>query len=166
MTLPLHTHPDPILLGPCAKVGEFNSELADLVRAMRTTMHRAKGVGLAAPQVGKSIKLAVLEYQPDADDNEEPVPFQVLVNPKVISTSDDEESLSEGCLSLPGIEVEVSRPYRIKVRAQNELGESIQFRASGFYARIIQHEIDHLNGRLIVDYAKNREALLRTIKKT
>lgn len=158
---PIIRYPADVLTTPADKVGSISDDVAALIEDMIATMRDAQGVGLAAPQVGISLRISVLEYQPDDDGVElEPVPLQVLINPKIISRTGDEETEPEGCLSLPGIEVPVRRHAKIKVRALDQDGKIVQFRASGFWARIVQHEVDHLNGTLIIDYARNRKKIL------
>lgn len=154
-------YPSAVLTTPADKVTRVTPPVSDLIDDLVETMRAAKGVGLAAPQVGLPLRIAVLEYQPDSAEAEiEPVPLQVLINPKIISATGGQESDDEGCLSLPGIEVPVSRHRKIKVKALDRTGQPIQFRAAGFHARIIAHEIDHLNGVLILDHAKNRKKIL------
>lgn len=160
-SLELVTYPSSILTTPTQKVSLVTPEIQRLVEDMVATMRAQNGVGLAAPQVGHSLRIAVLEHTPGPkEDQSTTVPLQVLINPKIISHTGGTEVEEEGCLSIPGIDVKVARARKIKVKALNENGEPIQFRASGFHARIIQHELDHLDGRLIIDYAPNRDALL------
>lgn len=158
----IHTYPDPILTTTAEKVRDFNAPLKELADAMIEMMRQANGMGLAAPQIGKNIRLVVIEYRPEPnDDQDEAIPLQVLINPKVISTSRETDVIEEGCLSLPGIEVPVERPIKVKIRAQDLDGKPLQFRANNLHARIVQHEIDHLDGRLIWDHSKDRARFLR-----
>jgi len=159
--LPIVTYPDSRLSQPTEKITAITTELSAMIERMILTVRDARGVGLAAPQIGKNLALTVIEHAPTRQDDEPAVPLQVLINPKIISASRETETEEEGCLSIPGILVPVPRSRRIKVKALDQYGNKTQFRASGFYARIIQHEIDHLNGRLIIDYAKDRGAVLR-----
>ncbi|MBI4185646.1 peptide deformylase [Candidatus Berkelbacteria bacterium] len=153
--LPIVLYPNPVLTAPTRKV-TLTNELRNLITQMVESMHRAEGVGLAATQIGQSLRLCVLEHEPDSpDDPLEAVPLQVLVNAKIISHTGGQDTVKEGCLSLPGIEVPVTRARKIKVKAFDQDGRAVQFRAAGFHARIIQHELDHLDGRLIIDHAKN-----------
>jgi len=152
-SLPLTFYPEPVLLEPTRKVADVTPEIQKLIDDMIVTMHKADGVGLAATQIGQGIRLCVLEHNPDKHDPREAVPLQVLVNAKIISHSREEEEMEEGCLSLPGVDVPVWRALKIKVKAQDRSGNPIQFRASGFHARIIQHELDHLDGKLIAHHA-------------
>ncbi len=155
--LSITLYPAKVLLKPTTKVGAITPAITKLIDAMIEAMHRAEGVGLAATQVSRGIRLCVLEHRPTRDDPREAVPLQVLINPKIISRSREEEIADEGCLSLPNVEVSVSRAVKVKVKAQDRDGQPIQFRASGFHARIIQHELDHLDGRLIAHHARKPE---------
>jgi peptide deformylase len=133
----------------------------DLIAAMRETMHDAPGVGLAAPQVGVPLQLAVIEDREEnmkdlsrellAERERKPVPFQVIINPVLTPESPAEIEFFEGCLSLPGLVAVVPRARKVKVECLDEHGQPRVIRASGWYARILQHEIDHLSGGLYVD---------------
>jgi peptide deformylase len=133
----------------------------DLIAAMRETMQDAPGVGLAAPQVGVSLQLAVIEDRQEnmkdlsrevlAERERKPVPFHVLINPVLTLESEPEIEFFEGCLSLPGLVALVPRARKVKVDCLDEHGEPKVIRATGWYARILQHEIDHLSGALYVD---------------
>jgi peptide deformylase len=141
-------------------------EIQKLIAQMRETMHDAPGVGLAAPQVGHSIQLAVIEdraqYHKDiaaeqlAAKERQPVPFHVLINPKVVWQSEETREFFEGCLSLPEYTAIVRRARAVKVAYLDELGNSQSVEAKGWYARILQHEIDHLQGGLYVDRMETR----------
>ncbi len=150
--LKIITEPNKVLHQKCEPITEFSDDLKKLASDMRATMHSNKGMGLAAPQINKSIRLTVIEYLPkDKDGNlikSEVIPFIALVNPEITWTSSKTVQIAEGCLSIPGFEGEVIRPKRVKVKAQNLNGEKIVLKASGLLARIVQHEIDHLNGIL------------------
>jgi peptide deformylase len=111
---------------------------------MGQVMHEALGIGLAAPQVGVMHRVLVYRVDPDA-------PVAAVINPVIEWASDEREPLDEGCLSLPGVLVEVERPVHVRVRAQDERGEEQVIEASGLEARVLQHEIDHLDGVLILD---------------
>jgi peptide deformylase len=143
----LRYYGDPALRKAAAPVSEFDDALRALVGAMTETMRDANGVGLAAPQVGVSSRVIVI----DTEYGEAP-PY-VLVNPEITAASEDTAVEDEGCLSLPGISLNVSRPARVSVRAQNENGEEFAIEnASGLLAKALQHEIDHLNGILFIDH--------------
>ncbi len=139
-------YPDPVLRMKPRDVTEFDDALATLVERMTAVMTAARGVGLAAPQVG--ILQRVLVHH--ADEDVEPV---ALVNPRIIERSDETDVVEEGCLSLDaaGVTVDVERPLSITVEAVSPSGEEVRVEAEGLEARIIQHEIDHLDGVLIID---------------
>jgi peptide deformylase len=141
-------YPDPVLRMKAHAVTEFDIALVTLVERMMHIMQAARGVGLAAPQVG--VLQRVLVHQ--ADEDAEPV---ALVNPRIVASSDELEVMEEGCLSLnaAGVTVEVERPVSVTVEAQTPAGEPVSFEAGGLEARVIQHEIDHLDGLLIIDRA-------------
>ncbi len=125
-----------------------------LIELMRETMRDAPGVGLAAPQIGEPLRLAVIEDQVTRDEAERaPVPFHVIVNPEVRFRGDPPHMLDffEGCLSVEGYQAIVPRAREVTVNALDHRGEPITIDASGWYARILQHEIDHLNGTLYID---------------
>jgi peptide deformylase len=123
-----------------------------MIALMRDTMRDAPGVGLAAPQVGESLQLAVIEDPvEDAERERTKVPFHVLVNPTLTLVGDEIVEAFEGCLSFNGFTMIVPRSRRVKVEAWNERGEPVTIEASGWYARILQHEIDHLHGIVCCD---------------
>jgi peptide deformylase len=135
---------DPVLRAVAVPVERFDEDLAQEAESMGRLMHDALGVGLAATQLG--ILHRVLVYQAYADD-----PVSVLVNPEIEWRSDELELAEEGCLSLPGVHVEVERNAAIRVRARDAAGDEIEVDAEGLEARVIQHEIDHLDGVLVLD---------------
>jgi peptide deformylase len=137
------TYPNPVLRIKAEPVSGIDEAILQFIDEMLETMYTEDGVGLAAPQVGVSKQIIVL------DDGEGPI---ILINPKVVRTGSEEEPLEEGCLSLPGIRVTVSRPATVTVEGLNEKGESVTIEADGLLARILQHEIDHLNATLIIDH--------------
>jgi len=142
--LEIRKYPDKVLRKPAVKVEGISEKEVKLFNDMLYTMGHFYGVGLAAPQVGVSKCLIV------ADIGEGPVK---LANPQIIKTKGTGK-MKEGCLSVPGIDIEIERPYEILVSALNEFGEPIELKANGLLARVIQHEIDHLNGKIIIDYLK------------
>ena len=150
---------DPVLRTRAREVERFDDELRDEVRRMGALMHDALGVGLAAPQVGVSHRVLVYRVEPDS-------PVNALVNPEIEWRSKDAEIVEEGCLSLPGVQVEVERPVHVRVRAKDENGEDLLVEASGLEARVIQHEIDHLDGVLILDRTtkEQRKAAMRALR--
>jgi peptide deformylase len=135
---------DPVLRSRALPVEVFDEALGDEVRRMAGLMDEALGIGLAATQLGNMHRLLVYRVEPDG-------PLGVLVNPVLEYSSDEVETMEEGCLSLPAVTVEVERPVHVRVRAQDEHGGPVQLEASGLEARVIQHEIDHLDGVLILD---------------
>ena len=133
-----------ILRAKAKKVSRFEPYLERLVEDMRETMRAAPGVGLAAPQIGESIRVLVAEYEDES---------VALVNPEIIKRSEDEELGTEGCLSIPGyVGDDVPRSLAITVKARDPKGKEIRVKAEGWYARILQHEIDHLDGILYTDH--------------
>ena len=135
---------DPVLKSSATPVDRFDDSLRRQVSRMAGIMGDAFGVGLAAPQLGISQRLLVYRVGPDA-------PVIALANPELEWSSGDHETLDEGCLSIPGIIVDVDRPVHVRVRALDEEGETRMVEASGLEARVIQHEMDHLDGVLILD---------------
>jgi peptide deformylase len=135
---------DPVLRAEALPVQRFDAALVDEVQRMGKLMHDAYGIGLAATQVGVMHRLLV--YRTELEGA-----VAALVNPVLEWSSKDKESAEEGCLSLPGVSVDVDRPIHVRVRAQDERGEPILVEASGLEARVIQHEMDHLDGVLILD---------------
>jgi peptide deformylase len=135
---------DPALRSRARPVEVFDDALADEVQRMGRLMDDAIGIGLAATQLGVMHRVLVYRVEPDA-------PLGVLVNPEIEWRGDDVELMEEGCLSLPGVGVEVERPIHVRVRASDERGAPLTIEASGLEARVIQHEIDHLDGVLILD---------------
>jgi len=156
--------PDPLLRRVARPVGPAD---ADAVRAliprMLATMYAAPGIGLAAPQVGVSLRLAVIDLQ--QEDRRAPM---VLVNPEIVAASPETEPREEGCLSLPGQYADVVRPRAVTVRYLDERGERREIAAEGLLARCVQHEIDHLDGVLFVDHlsALKRNIILRRLAKS
>ena len=131
-------------------------EIQQLIELMRETMRRAPGVGLAAPQIGLSLQLAVIEDTGESELTERvPVPFHVIANPR-LELGHDLVDFYEGCLSVEGYQAIVPRARSARVHALNHKGESVVIDASGWYARILQHEIDHLGGTLYVDRMRPR----------
>jgi peptide deformylase len=144
----------------------LSAQIRDLIEHMRETLHDAPGVGLAAPQIGLPLQLAVIEdkaeYQTALTETElrerdrEPVPFHVLANPQLKLLSIPEVLFFEGCLSLPSVTAMVPRAMRVAVDALDHEGESVHIEATGWYARVLQHEIDHLRGTLYIDRMRSR----------
>ena len=151
---------------PLSQPEIVSEEIQRLIRDMRETMHDAPGVGLAAPQVGLALQLAVIEdreaYFKDvsplqlAERERRVVPFQVIINPRITLLGDDQARFFEGCLSLDGFSAVVARARSVRVEYWNERAEAQSLEASGWYARILQHEIDHLRGTLYIDRMESR----------
>jgi peptide deformylase len=150
---------DPVLKSRATPVDRFDDSLRTQVARMGAIMNDALGVGLAAPQVGLSQRLLVYRVGHEA-------PLIALVNPEIEWSSDDGEEAEEGCLSIPGVGVDVDRPVHVRVRARDEFGEDRLVEASGLEARVIQHELDHLNGVLILDRTTRdqRKQAIRTLR--
>lgn len=147
--------PDSILRQKTYPVTKFDEELQQLIDDMIDTMRDAPGVGLAAPQIGKPLKLTVIETLADVDEDGNEIEgtrdLFVIANPEIVWTSRSEVTGIEGCLSIPGYVGEVERFEAIRVRAQDRHGKKIKLRLKDWTARIFQHEIDHLNGVLYID---------------
>jgi peptide deformylase len=143
-----------------------NPSIQQLIELMRETMREAPGVGLAAPQIGESIQLAVIEdraeYLRDLSAEQlarlqrSAIPFHVIINPKLSFLDNSSAQFFEGCLSVEGYQAVVERALNVRVECLNERGDEITINAQGWYARILQHEIDHLNGILYVDRMQTR----------
>ena len=157
--------PDRRLRTRCAEVDGVDARVARLVDDMFETMYAAKGIGLAAPQVGVLERIVVVDCA--RGEGEEPQPL-ALVNPEILDRSEEVETESEGCLSLPEIYVDVPRPAAVRVRYLDRGDTVRELAADGLLARCIQHEIDHLNGRLHVDHlsAVKRNYILRKLGKS
>ena len=160
---------DPVLRTqsrPLTKEEIGSPAIQQLIDLMRDAMREAPGVGLAAPQIGVPIQLAVIEdraeYIDDLSEEElaerqrAAIPFHVIINPKLSFTDDDSVEFFEGCLSVEGFSAIVDRALNVRVECLNERGEEITIEAHGWYARILQHEIDHLNGTLYIDRMNTR----------
>lgn len=144
--LPILRYPDPRLFKTAAPVAVVDDRIRTLVRDMAETMYAAPGVGLAATQVDVHERVIVIDVSEEADD------LLVLINPEIVWKSDETQVFEEGCLSVPEVYDEVERAARIKVRALNEQGEPFEFEADGLLAVCVQHEIDHLDGKVFVEY--------------
>ena len=147
------TFPEPSLRLKAKQVTKFDTELQTLVDNMFETLRAAPGVGLAAPQIGESLRLVVVEYTEDEDENAKPKKY-VLVNPEIIKRSEEMVTDVEGCLSLPGLAGRVERHQAVTVKAKNRFGKPLKIEAQDWLARIFQHEIDHLDGVLYIDRAE------------
>ena len=144
-----------VLEEKAAVVAKIDDKIKRLSTEMIEIMRKGRGVGLAAPQIGISTRMFVCEIQGDKP--------RVFINPEIISTSQETVLFEEGCLSIPGVYADVSRPESVIIQAWNEDGKPFTLEASGYLGRVIQHEYDHLNGRLFIEYLdpKKRERLLK-----
>lgn len=160
--LPIRIYPDPVLRVKCRDVTELDDQLRKLAADMIETMHAAPGVGLAAPQIGRDIRLAVLDLSVGEDAEQ----VYVIVNPEIV-LREGAEVAEEGCLSLPGITDKVERPERVAVRALDLAGKPIEIHAEEWLARALCHEIDHLNGVLFTDHLRGlrKERVKRQLRK-
>ena len=178
--LPLCYFGHPLLLEKSSEILSINSEIKDLASDMIATMRANDGIGLAAPQIGRNIRLIVLEIPQDNSDTAQmlspgeamflPRMPLCLVNPELSNVSDGSADYSEGCLSIPGVNATVTRPKLVTLKSQLLDGESIECRCGGLLARCLQHEVDHLNGVLFVDLLskesyKSIEGRLRKLRK-
>jgi len=162
-TLPILIAPDTRLKTKAKPVAAGDdARLRDLVPRMFATMYKAPGIGLAAPQVGVGLRVAVVDLM--RDDSPDPI---TLINPEVVAASAELALREEGCLSLPGHYADVERPARVKVRFLDQTGAKREIEADGLLAACLQHEIDHLNGVLFVDHlsALKRNMILRKLAK-
>jgi len=156
--LKLRFYGDPILRRRASDVRTFDTTLRELAAQMRDAMAREDGVGLAAPQVGLDLRLLVaLAMREPGEEDADPV---VMVNPEILERSHETWVFEEGCLSIPGIRGDVTRPERVRVRYQNLDGTEHVIDADEMFARILQHEIDHLNGKLFIDYLSPTDKML------
>ena len=150
------TLPDPVLKRKAHPVNKFDKTLHTLLDDMVETMRDAPGVGLAAPQIGLSERIIVIEYfERDEDEDLEDAPKKVwaVINPEIVKVSEEKLIGVEGCLSIPGLVGEVERHAEVQVKALNRHGKPLKLKARGWLARIFQHEIDHLNGVLFTERA-------------
>lgn len=154
---PIVLYGDPVLREKAKPVDKINQAVKDLVAGMTATLKNAKGLGLAAPQVGESLRIFII----DLSALELTEPLRVFINPQILETS-GETMLEEGCLSFPGIYQKIVRPEFVRVRATDIDGNGFELNASGVLARAIQHEYDHLEGKLFIDYISSlSRALLK-----
>lgn len=150
---------DDILRKNCKEVTKFDDAFRLLTSAMLTTLEEAEGVGLAAPQIGVDGRFFVVDIR----DGKQ----YIFVNPEILETSEELGPYEEGCLSIPGVYHNVTRPVRVKVHAQDEYGKAFTLEADGLLARVIQHENDHLNGHMFIDRLtpEEKEKVLRSYEK-
>lgn len=163
MVYPIVKFGDPVLERPAEAITEFDTpELNQLIEDMFESMYAARGVGLAAPQIGIARRIAVI----DCTSGEDPAEKIVLLNPEVVRVEGKQRG-EEGCLSLPGFREHVTRGHRVTVRARNGKGETFEKSGEDLLARAFQHEIDHLNGRLYISHVSvlKRDLIRRKIRK-
>ncbi len=161
--LPIIYAPDPRLKIKCRPVETVDQSVRDLTRDMLETMYAAPGIGLSAPQIGDTRRILVCDV---AREDEDPQPIK-LINPEIVWSSDEFQLAEEGCLSLPDHFAEVERPNAVRIRYLDQKGDSQIFEADGLLAACVQHEMDHLDGILFVDYLSplKRNIILRKMKK-
>ena len=154
---------DPVLRQEAEEVTRFDADLSALVRDMFETMYHAEGIGLAAPQIGISKRVIVVDLRREDEPDEQ----VAVVNPRVTWSTKETEKESEGCLSIPGLEEVVQRPFGVRVEGSDPRGGPIVIEAEALYARALQHEIDHVDGILFVDRvsALKRRMLMKKWKK-
>ena len=157
---PILIHPDPRLKRRCAPVEAVDDRVRALIADMLETMYDAPGIGLAAPQLGVDARVAVMDC---AGREEAPEPLR-LVNPEIVWSSEETNEHEEGCLSLPDVFGMVTRPERVRVRWLDETGAEREAEFDGIRATCVQHEIDHLNGRLFIDYLGTARRMMITEK--
>ena len=162
MIYPIVKYPDPVLQRPAEPVTVFNDELRKLIEDMFESMYEARGVGLAAPQIGIAKRLAVI----DVSFKEDPTAKLVLANPEIIHV-EGRHTQQEGCLSLPEFREDVTRPRKVTVRAQDAHGKWFEKTGEDLLARALVHETDHLNGKLYITHisALKRDLIKRKVKK-
>lgn len=148
MIRPILFYPDKRLRKPGKEVEVFDAELHQLIEDMAETMYAAPGVGLAAPQIGVSKRVFIVDV---ATDDDEPSDLRVFINPEIIAT-EGATTFNEGCLSFPGIREDIDRAARVTVRAWDKEGKPFELEAEGLLGIAIQHEHDHLNGELMIDH--------------
>lgn len=160
MVLPIVAYGDPILKKVATEIQKDHKDLEILLKNMFETMHKSHGVGLAAPQIGQSIRLFIVDANPFADEYPEAKDFtQVFINPVMIEETGTNWVFNEGCLSIPGIREDVTRKPTLKIKYYNEHWNEEEKEFSGIIARVIQHEYDHIEGKLFIEH-------ISTLKKT
>jgi peptide deformylase len=157
MLLPIRFYPDKILREVCEPIVAFDDELRELVNNMIETMYASEGIGLAAPQVGVLQRVIIVDISEAGGSPQE------FINPEILEIEPKQVDSEEGCLSIPGFRAVIQRSPRLTVRAQNLNGDFFEIEADDLYARCLQHEIDHINGKLFVDYLSSaRRPLFRS----
>jgi peptide deformylase len=161
---PILIHPDPRLKKVAAPVGDSSDDIRALAKDMLETMYDAPGIGLAAPQIGILDRIIVLDCVKEDDETPRPL---VMINPQVIASSDDLNVYEEGCLSIPDMFAEVERPREVTTTWMDENGNAHEETFDGLWATCVQHEIDHLEGKLFIDYLRplKRQMITRKMQK-
>lgn len=163
MLKPILIHPDPRLKKICDPVAEVSDAVRTLASDMLETMYHAPGIGLAAPQIGVNARMLVMDCAKREDDSGKPEPM-VLINPEITASGTDFAEYEEGCLSIPDIYAMVTRPTDVKVSYIDENGDPHERDFDGIWATCVQHEIDHLNGKLFIDYLSSMRRSMITSK--
>ncbi|NQV14925.1 peptide deformylase [bacterium] len=163
MLLEIQTYGKDILRKKTEEISEIDDPIREIVSNMFESMYAAEGIGLAAPQIGKSIRLFVIDLTP-IDESEKK---RIYINPRIYEFNEVKDEYEEGCLSIPTIREIVERPISIRLTYQNLEGDIIDEEVDGFHARVIQHEYDHLESRLFIDHLSplKRSLLKKTLKK-
>ncbi len=159
--LQVHYLGDRVLRQPAKRIAKVDGEIRQLARQMLQTMYTLDGIGLAAPQVGVHKQILVVDAKPD----DATTPPLILINPEIRSYSEDLSVMEEGCLSIPGVYLNVRRPEVIQVSYKDEYGRLQTMMATDLLARVIQHELDHLNGVMFVDRAENSLLMTQELSK-
>lgn len=152
MILPIYLYGHPVLRKPTVEINKDYPDIKKLISNMFETMYHADGIGLAAPQVGLSIRVLVIDATIVADDFPECKDFKrAMINPHIIEESDEEVVMEEGCLSFPGLHEKVTRAEWVRVKYFNENFEEVEEQVTGYAARVVQHEVEHLEGHVFID---------------
>ncbi|HAC65908.1 MAG TPA: peptide deformylase [Cyanothece sp. UBA12306] len=159
--LEIHYLGDRVLRQPAKRIAKIDDSIRELAKEMLQTMYSSNGIGLAAPQVAVNKQLLVVDCDPE-DPTNQPL---ILINPKITRSSQELSVVEEGCLSIPGVYLDVTRPQAIEVSFKDEQGKPRKIQASELLARVIQHEMDHLNGVMFVDRVNNGLALTESLQK-
>ena len=164
MLRPILIHPNPKLKKVCEPVLEIDDALIELSDDMLETMYHAPGIGLAAPQIGVLNRIIVMDCEKEEADNRKPI---VMINPEIVFSSDEESTYEEGCLSIPEQFAEIKRPTSVQVRWLDTNGTEQEQEFQGLWSTCVQHEIDHLDGKLFIDYLGTikRQLITRKMQK-
>ena len=162
--LPIITLPDPLLRRKSAPIERVDAELGRLIDDMLETMYEAPGIGLAAIQVGVPRRLIVLDVADEEVEGRQPI---VMINPKILELGPELKSYEEGCLSIPDVRVDIERPSTLTVEFLDRDGRAQRLAADGLLATAVQHEVDHLDGRMIIDFLSRlkRDIIVRRFRK-